>query len=97
MFIKGARKLLPVLIGTDSVTGHIKGIVMESKSTSTLEDALSRQVAHFNAMGIHFRHIASDREHNIQACEPFVQKLGLTMQRCSSHEHDRLPIGPFAP
>ena len=88
LYLKGARKLLPVLLGTDSETGYMRGKVMESKSTSKLEDALRSHLAHFNAMGIKFNYIASDRESNIQACEPLVNQLGVSLRRCSTEEHD---------
>ena len=52
-------------------------------------------MAHLHAMGIHFRHIVSDRRHNIHACELFVHKFGLTMLRCSSPEHDAITERTF--
>ena len=86
-----------MLLEADSETVYIRRNLMESKSTSKLEDALRRYLTFINAMGIRYSYIAKVTSNPTNRLQSMYLASSCVVRRSSTEEHMQSLIDPFEP
>jgi len=90
MFLRLERKLVPVLLTVDNVTGHLMGVIMSSKAKTQVEDALDTVFNKYKSYDITYSVVSSDRENVFKSVEPFLNARGIQTVYTGTDEHERV-------